>query len=65
MTALHLARTVYDAIRVHGEETYPHECCGALLGRSTPEGWWIEASSRPVICEPTQRITGIKYLRQS
>jgi proteasome lid subunit RPN8/RPN11 len=22
----------YNAIRRHGEETYPHECCGALLG---------------------------------
>jgi proteasome lid subunit RPN8/RPN11 len=21
------------AIRRHGEETYPHECCGALIGR--------------------------------
>ena len=25
---------VNDAIRRHGEETYPHECCGALVGRS-------------------------------
>ena len=24
---------VARAIRRHGEETYPHECCGALLGR--------------------------------
>jgi len=23
----------YAAIRQHGEETYPHECCGVLLGR--------------------------------
>jgi proteasome lid subunit RPN8/RPN11 len=23
---------VDDAIRRHGEETYPHECCGALVG---------------------------------
>ena len=23
----------YDAIRQHGEETYPHECCGVLLGQ--------------------------------
>ncbi len=21
------------AVRAHGEETYPHECCGALVGR--------------------------------
>jgi proteasome lid subunit RPN8/RPN11 len=25
---------VYQAIRQHGEETYPHECCGALLGEA-------------------------------
>ena len=24
---------VASAIRRHGEETYPHECCGALVGR--------------------------------
>lgn len=22
----------YEALRRHGEETYPHECCGVLLG---------------------------------
>jgi proteasome lid subunit RPN8/RPN11 len=31
---LRLSRPIYDAIRQHGEETYPHECCGVLLGRS-------------------------------
>ena len=31
---LKLNEQVYDAIRHHGEETYPHECCGVLLGRS-------------------------------
>jgi proteasome lid subunit RPN8/RPN11 len=31
---LKLSRQVYDAIRQHGEETYPHECCGVLLGKS-------------------------------
>jgi proteasome lid subunit RPN8/RPN11 len=24
---------VDEAIRAHGHETYPHECCGALIGR--------------------------------
>src|SRR5262245_20905110 len=28
-----LAESVGKAIRQHGRETYPHECCGALLGR--------------------------------
>src|SRR2546425_1669446 len=30
---LHLPEAVAAAIRRHGEETYPHECCGALVGR--------------------------------
>jgi len=31
---LKLNEQVYDAVRRHGEETYPYECCGVLLGRS-------------------------------
>ena len=30
--ALTLGPGVADTIRSHGHETYPHECCGALLG---------------------------------
>jgi len=30
---LRLERDVVDAIHAHGRETYPHECCGAMLGR--------------------------------
>jgi proteasome lid subunit RPN8/RPN11 len=26
---------VDEAIRAHGQATYPHECCGALLGRDS------------------------------
>jgi proteasome lid subunit RPN8/RPN11 len=44
MSVLRVEKAIYEAIRAHGEETYPHECCGALLGRTTPEGWSIEAS---------------------
>jgi proteasome lid subunit RPN8/RPN11 len=29
---LRLSQTAYVALRQHGEETYPHECCGVLLG---------------------------------
>ena len=29
---LRLSQDHYDALRAHGEETYPHECCGILLG---------------------------------
>jgi proteasome lid subunit RPN8/RPN11 len=28
----------YVALRAHGEETYPHECCGILLGRAEADG---------------------------
>lgn len=44
MSVLQLFRSVYDAMRAHGEETYPNECCGALLGRATADGWRIEAA---------------------
>jgi proteasome lid subunit RPN8/RPN11 len=30
---LRVSRCHYDALRQHGEESYPHECCGVLLGR--------------------------------
>ena len=30
---LKLSPTHYAALRQHGEESYPHECCGILLGR--------------------------------
>lgn len=39
-----IAPEVYTAIRAHGEETYPHECCGALLGHSMQGIWTIVAS---------------------
>ena len=32
--ALTIPRSLYDELRAHGEETYPHECCGILLGNS-------------------------------
>src|SRR5271166_2320040 len=30
---LKLTQTDYDSLRRHGEETYPYECCGVLLGQ--------------------------------
>ena len=30
---LTIATAVDEGIRAHGQETYPHECCGALVGR--------------------------------
>lgn len=37
-TELRIAEDVYAAMREHGERTYPHECCGVLLGHATGEG---------------------------
>jgi proteasome lid subunit RPN8/RPN11 len=34
MIDLTITGGVDAAIRAHGEETYPHECCGALVGRN-------------------------------
>jgi proteasome lid subunit RPN8/RPN11 len=35
---LKLSQSAYVSIRQHGEETYPHECCGALLGQFDDSG---------------------------
>ena len=34
MLRIHYAN--YEALRTHGEETYPNECCGVLLGKNIP-----------------------------
>jgi proteasome lid subunit RPN8/RPN11 len=38
MSTLSISKADYEALRAHGEETYPHECCGVLLGKSEPGG---------------------------
>jgi proteasome lid subunit RPN8/RPN11 len=35
---LKLFQSDYISLRQHGEETYPHECCGVLLGRFGDDG---------------------------
>jgi proteasome lid subunit RPN8/RPN11 len=35
----------YDSIRRHAEETYPHECCGVLLGRFDDGGTRVVTST--------------------
>jgi proteasome lid subunit RPN8/RPN11 len=34
---LKISRTGFDELRRHGEETYPNECCGVLLGQTDGE----------------------------
>jgi len=33
-----LSKSDYFALRQHGEDTYPHECCGVLLGQFNGDG---------------------------
>src|SRR6201997_4194510 len=42
---LKLSRQDYDSLRRHGEETYPHECCGVLLGRFDDDGTRVVTST--------------------
>ncbi len=34
-TTLTISKELAEKIRAHGAETYPHECCGALLGKDS------------------------------
>ena len=45
MSVLVVSKRVYEAFRAHGEETYPHECCGVLLGEFTGE-WRVTEAVR-------------------
>jgi proteasome lid subunit RPN8/RPN11 len=49
---LKLSQSEYVALRQHGEETYPYECCGVLLGRFDDEG--SKAVSRIARCGNTR-----------
>ena len=50
--ALVLTPTTDAAIRAHGRDTFPHECCGALLGR---DGMVREAFALPNTTEEGPR----------
>jgi proteasome lid subunit RPN8/RPN11 len=54
---LKLSAEIAEKIRSHGAETYPHECCGALLGRDP------ESSSETVpagaIQVPAREVLGL------
>jgi proteasome lid subunit RPN8/RPN11 len=43
---LRISQSHYDALRRHGEETYPHECCGVLLGRMDNDHRVVTAIAR-------------------
>jgi proteasome lid subunit RPN8/RPN11 len=49
---LKITRSDYDALRQHGKETYPHECCGVLLGSFGEDG--AKTVSRVARCGNTR-----------
>ena len=51
-SVLKITESAYEAIRRHGEETYPHECCGVLLGHVDDEGRVVTAATA---CGNTRR----------
>ena len=60
---------VLEAIRGHGRETYPEECCGALLGKSSEDGGArVTRAERMANASPRMRerrfsIEPLDYLR--
>ena len=53
---LKLSQFAYLSLRQHGEETYPHECCGVLLGHfdDNGSGSVIKTVSRIARCGNTR-----------
>jgi proteasome lid subunit RPN8/RPN11 len=43
---LRFSQSLFDEIRRHGEETYPHECCGILLGAVEGDKRTVSATLR-------------------
>ena len=41
-----IPQSAYNEIRRHGEQTYPHECCGVLLGSSEGDRREVRATVR-------------------
>jgi proteasome lid subunit RPN8/RPN11 len=49
---LRIPRSEYEAVRRHGEETYPGECCGVLLGTMDDD---VRTVARAVRCTNTRQ----------
>jgi len=47
--ALRIGKSHWEQLRRHGEETYPHECCGVLLGQIDGDG--LKSVQAIVRCE--------------
>ena len=51
---LKITQIAYAALRQHGEETYPHECCGVLLGHFDGDGANSKTVTRVAKCGNTR-----------
>jgi proteasome lid subunit RPN8/RPN11 len=51
---LKIPQSAYFSLRQHGEETYPHECCGVLLGRFDDNGTSTKTVLRVARCGNTR-----------
>ena len=49
---LKIPTDVYATLRSHGEQTYPHECCGVLLGHFEDDG--SKTVTRSIPCGNTR-----------
>jgi len=49
---LRIPQPVHAALRHHGEQTYPHECCGVLLGLFQDDG--VKSVYRAAPCGNTR-----------
>lgn len=58
---IRLSQSDYVLLRRHGEETYPNECCGVLLGRFDDKEWkavsWIARCSNTRADSPHNRYS--------
>ena len=51
---LKISQSAYVSLRQHGEETYPHECCGVLLGHFDGSKGVSKTVSRVARCGNTR-----------
>ena len=49
-----MSRDLAEGIRRHGAETFPHECCGALLGRDSASNEKVIAPDESLVGTPRE-----------
>lgn len=52
---MHILQEAFAALLAHARATYPHECCGFLIGRDLPDGERRIERARPARNANTER----------